>query len=133
MVLLTQMFLDVKLVTGLTDPNVLKEHTAFKMLQNSNPATQFIPQENCNPQVHSAYKSHILILHLVIMVNKLFRFKHCWPVKRLTPIGETSDCASQIVCHMNNNALQTTEHGISEYAGADPRFSGQKVNFSQLL
>jgi hypothetical protein len=34
---------------------------------------------------------------------------------------------------MNNNALQTTEHGISEYAAAAPRFSGQKVNISQLL
>lgn len=45
-VLLIQMFLDVKLVTGFTTPNVLKEHTAFKMVEKSNPATQFIPQEN---------------------------------------------------------------------------------------
>jgi len=42
-VLLIQVFLDVKLVTGLTVPNVPQGHTAFKMLENSNPATQFIP------------------------------------------------------------------------------------------
>lgn len=68
------------------------------------------------------------------MVNKLLRFKHCWPVKHLTPVGETSDCAGQTVRHMNNNSLQTTEHSVSEYAAAAaPRFSGQKVNVLQLL
>ena len=41
-----QVFLDVKLVTGITVPNVLKENIAFTMLENSNPVTQFIPQEN---------------------------------------------------------------------------------------
>ena len=45
-VLLIQVFLDVKLVTGITVPYVLKENTAFTMLENSNPATQFTTQEN---------------------------------------------------------------------------------------
>jgi hypothetical protein len=45
-VLLIQVFLNVKLVTGITVPYVLKENTAFTMLENSNPATQFTTQEN---------------------------------------------------------------------------------------
>jgi len=42
-VLLIQVFLDVKLVTGLTVRNILNEHNVFKMFEHSNPATQFIP------------------------------------------------------------------------------------------
>jgi hypothetical protein len=77
-VLLIQVFLDVMMVTGLTVPNVLKEHTSSSMLENSTPGTQFIPQDS------SIHKSHVLILQLVIIMNKLLRFRHCWPVKHLT-------------------------------------------------
>jgi hypothetical protein len=94
--LLIDVCLDVRQITGLPFPNVLKECSAFKIFGNR---TQ--PHNSYRRRLRSPSPFSIKIPHPDVPAShyshESLRFKHCWPVKHLILLGENIKCASQTV------------------------------------